>query len=92
MPIPEEAVALPAGSHAVLVAGPGTGKTRKIEERVDALLRAGVQAHEIALLTLETRRTLRRRVRAVRASTMHAHVLKLLNELGDASGKRMADE
>ena len=28
----------------------------------------------------------------VRASTMHAYVLKLLNELGDASGKRIADE
>ncbi len=85
---------LPARAHAVLVAGPGTGKTRKIEERVAALRKAGVEERSIALLTLtrETRRTLRRRITQVRASTMHAYVLGRLNELHDASGKRIADE
>lgn len=94
MPSPEDAVALRARDHAVLVAGPGTGKTRKIEERVAALRKAGVAEREIALLTLtrETRRTLRRRVKDVRANTMHAYVLGRLNELGDATGKRIADE
>jgi len=94
VPTPDEVTRLPARANAVLVAGPGTGKTRKIEERVRALRAMGIDEREITVLTLtrETRRTLCRRVTDARASTMHAFVLGRLNELGDASGKRIADE
>src|SRR5437867_1030824 len=94
MPTADEIVVLPQKGNAVLVAGPGTGKTGKIEERVAFLLTTGTPVRDIVLLTLtrETRRTLRARVKDVSALTLHAYVLGRLNELGDASGKRVADE
>lgn len=94
MPTADEIVSLAPHVHAVLVAGPGAGKTWKITERVAALRAAGVARHEITVLTLtrETRRTLRKRVPDVPASTVHAYVLARLNEMGDASGKKVANE
>src|SRR5215469_12487998 len=75
-----------------LVAGPGTGKSFSIEERVCWLLRGGLQPNEIAVVsfTRAASRELRDRIRAycatqnqagadqVRVSTLHSLALSTL--------------
>jgi superfamily I DNA/RNA helicase len=81
-------------SHACLVAGPGTGKTRSLAFVADALLaRAGVMMEGLVVLTL-TRAlavSLAQRIPNGKASTLHSFALWHLNRLGEAWGRRVAD-
>lgn len=79
-----------------LLAGPGTGKSASIEERVHWLLDNGVQPHQIVAVsfTRAAARDLERRIRLygeqhghgnvdqVRVSTLHSVALRILRQAG----------
>jgi superfamily I DNA/RNA helicase len=89
----EDVVAAGPQHSAVVVAGPGTGKSYRLEERVLSLESQGIERREIALLTLtnETVRSLRKRITEPAASTVHSYALGKLNSMGAAVEKRIAD-
>jgi superfamily I DNA/RNA helicase len=78
-------------------AGPGTGKTRTLVERVLYLLRRGVPARQILALTFSNRAAAEMRDRLALAAptqaggvtigTFHAFCLQLLREYGPAVGQ-----
>ncbi len=81
-------------SHALLVAGPGTGKTRTLAYAAQALVEERhVPRERVAALTL-TRAlasSLATRIPHGRAGTLHSFALWHLNRLGEAWGRRVAD-
>jgi DNA helicase-2/ATP-dependent DNA helicase PcrA len=95
-PLPEQRdfIEREPDAHALLVAGPGTGKTFTLERRAAFLVeQRGVDPERIALLTL-TRSlvsSLAERVPYGRAQTLHSFALAQLNRLGDAWDRRVAD-
>lgn len=95
-PLPEQEafIALGGDQDAVLVAGPGTGKTWVLERRSEFLVdERAVDPNAIAVLTL-TRlmaRSLAERMPHGRAQTMHSFALEQLNRLGEAWNRRVAD-
>lgn len=93
-PLPEQRKFIERGSneHALLVAGPGTGKTFTIECRARFLVeQCGVDPDGIALLTLTKSlvESLVERVPYGRAQTFHSFALVWLNRLGDAWDRRV---
>lgn len=95
-PLPEQRVFIdhPRDAHALLVAGPGTGKTFTLERRATFLVdKQGVDRDRIALLTLTRSlvQSLAERVPYGRAQTLHSFALSQLNRLGDAWDRRVAD-
>lgn len=95
-PLPEqrEFIERDADAHALLVAGPGTGKTWTLERRAEFLVdERHVDPERIALLTLtrSLARSLGERIPYGRAQTLHAFSLSQLNRLGDAWERRVAD-
>ncbi len=93
MPEIDDAVSAPPADSNVLVAGPGTGKSFRLEERVRSLEAQGVNRREMAVLTLtnETARSLQIRIPEPPASTVHSFALSKLNLMGAAARKRIAD-
>lgn len=93
MPTIEELVAMHPEGSGVLIAGPGAGKTHRIGERIESLLKQEVNLGEILVVSLtnETVRSLKKRLPNVRISTLHSYALSQLNALGDAMRRRMAD-
>jgi superfamily I DNA/RNA helicase len=95
-PLPEQRdfIERDASAHALLVAGPGTGKTRTLERRAEYLVdEQHVDDQGIALLTLtrSLARSLGERIPYGRAQTLHSFALSQLNRLGDAWDRRVAD-
>jgi len=82
----------PPNVHALVAAGPGTGKTFVLDERSQFLVANGVLADSIALITLtrSMARSLSDRVTHGEASTLHAFALRHLNRIGAAWGKSVA--
>ena len=93
VPLPEIDFVVAAGpsQSAVVVAGPGTGKTYRLQERVPPL--AGIPRQNIVVLTLtnETVKHLRADMPEPAAMTVHSYALGKLNALGVAATKRIAD-
>jgi superfamily I DNA/RNA helicase len=94
-PLPEQSRFIERGrdEDALLVAGPGTGKTFTIEGRAEYLVeRAGVDPNRIALLTLTRSlvQSLDERVPYGEAQTFHSFALTWLNRVGDAWDRRVA--
>ncbi len=93
-PLPEQDNFIRRGpdEHALLAAGPGTGKTWVLERRSEYLVEHGVDPASIALVTLTNAMaaSLRERIAHGEASTFHSFSLKHLNRLGDAWGKNVA--
>jgi superfamily I DNA/RNA helicase len=95
-PLPEQRAFIErvADAHALLVAGPGTGKTFTLERRAQFLVEeCNVDPERIALLTLTRSlvRSLAERVPHGRAQTLHSFALAQLNRLGEAWDRRVAD-
>ena len=95
-PLPEQRAFIERepDAHALLVAGPGTGKTFTLECRADFLVdQLGVDPDRIALLTLTRSlvRSLDERVQYGRAQTLHSFALAQLNRLGVAWDRRIVD-
>src|SRR5512133_150080 len=93
-PLPEQRrfIERDANEHALLVAGPGTGKTFTIECRARFLVeQCGVDPDGIALLTLTRSlvESLAERVPYGRAQTFHSFALTWLNRLGEAWERRV---
>lgn len=90
----DDALDLTLGSHCLLVAGPGTGKTWRIAERVRRVVHRGdCEADDIDVLTLtqSAARKLGAEVPHGRAGTFHSFSLRWLNSLGDAPRRRIVD-
>ncbi len=92
-----------AASHgegpALILAGPGTGKTQTLARRVARLLDSGVPPDEILVLTFTNKAAAELRERlaaAVQAMTFHAYGLSLLRQWPEAAGRtpgfRVLDE
>ncbi len=91
-----------AASHgegpALIVAGPGTGKTETIARRVARLAASGVPASSVLVLTFTNRAAveLRERLAGLQAMTFHAYGLSLLRQWPEAAGRtagfRVLDE
>ncbi len=95
-PLPEqrEFIERDVAAHALLVAGPGTGKTWTLERRAEFLVdERHINPERIALLTLtrSLARSLGERIPYGRAQTLHSFSLSQLNRLGDAWDRRVAD-
>lgn len=93
-PLPEQQRFIERDAHdaALLVAGPGTGKTFTIERRARFLVEeCGVDPDRIALLTLtrSLAESLAKRVPYGRAQTFHSFALTWLNKFGDAWDRRV---
>jgi superfamily I DNA/RNA helicase len=92
----QEAAATVAAGPVLVDAGPGTGKTRTLVERVLYLLRRGVAARNILALTFSNRAAAEMRERLTLAApaqasgvtigTFHAFCLQLLRDYGPAVG------
>ncbi len=85
--------AAPSGTHPLVVAAPGSGKTRVIAGRIAALLRSGAASPEQALALTFTQHAageLRQRLAGadVWAGTFHAYCADLLESHGAAVGVR----
>lgn len=93
MPTIDDLVDLPSEGSGVVIAGPGTGKTHRIGERIASLLAKDVNLDDIVVVTLtnETVKSLRKRLPTVLIQTMHSWSLARLNEVGDALRRRPAD-
>jgi len=85
------------GSPLIVLAGPGTGKTRVITERVRHLIERGAEPEHVLALTFTNKAAgeLRERLggsvgmgiaERVQASTFHALGLRLLQRFGDRAG------
>ncbi|MEQ8770203.1 MAG: ATP-dependent DNA helicase [Phycisphaerales bacterium] len=85
------------GTPLIVLAGPGTGKTRVITERVRHLIERGAEPESVLALTFTNKAAgeLRERLGAsvgmgvaerVQASTFHALGLRLLQRFGDRAG------
>jgi DNA helicase-2/ATP-dependent DNA helicase PcrA len=94
---PEQRAAVAhAGGPLLIVAGPGTGKTRTVVERIAALVRAGISPRAITAIsfTRKAAAELGERLvallgaegRAVSALTFHAQGLALLRAFPEAAG------
>jgi len=94
MPTIEELIADPPEGSGVVIAGPGTGKTHQIGERINSLLTQDVNLEDMVVVTLtnETVRALEERLPTVPIKTMHSYALARLNEIGDATRRRPADK
>lgn len=95
-PTPEQQVFLDhaMGRHAILVAGPGTGKTWTLAKAAEGLTTEHeVRAEDIALLTLTRSMSvsMAQRIPHGHASTLHSFALTLLNRIGEARNRRIAD-
>jgi superfamily I DNA/RNA helicase len=93
-PLPEQRrfIECDPTEHALLVAGPGTGKTFTIERRARFLVEErGVDPDRIALLTLTRSlvESLAERVPYGHAQTFHSFALVWLNRLGEAWDRRV---
>ena len=94
MLVADNTLDLPVDSHCVLVAGPGTGKTYQIGERVKSLVDKGIcnsEDIEILTLTQSAARKLDSEIPYGRAGTFHSFSLRWLNTIGDAPKKRIVD-
>ena len=86
---------VPWDQSAVIVAGPGCGKSFRIGVRAKKFVDNGdVSRDDIAIvsLTRSTVRALRRDVEEGEVSTLHAFALRELNRMGDAAHKKVVDE
>lgn len=94
-PLPEQRAFIErsARSHALLVAGPGTGKTWTLSRTAEYLTQRGADPEAIAVLTLTRSMagSLAERVPHGRASTLHSFALSLLNRIGEATNRNVAD-
>lgn len=91
---PGDLIKLPWDRHCVVVAGPGTGKTWLIANRVADIVRRGdCAADEIAVLSLtqSTARQLQQDVPYGKVGTFHSFSLSHLNAMGDAVRRRIVD-
>ena len=90
----DDALDLAVESHCLLVAGPGTGKTWRIVERVRRVVQRGdCQSDDIDVLTLtqSAARKLGEDVPHGRVGTFHSFSQRWLNSLGDSPRKRIVD-
>jgi DNA helicase-2/ATP-dependent DNA helicase PcrA len=93
-PLPEQRrfIERDPSQHALLAAGPGTGKTFTIEGRAEFLVeQAHVDPDRIAVLSLTRTlvESLAERMPYGRAQTFHSFALTWLNRLGDAWERRV---
>lgn len=93
MPEIDDLVNMAPDASGVVIAGPGTGKTHRIGERIASVLAQDVNLEDIVVVTLtnETVKSLRKRLPTVPVQTMHSWALSRLNEVGDAARRRPAD-
>lgn len=93
MPDIDDLIAMAPEESGVVIAGPGTGKTHRIGERIYSMLAKDVNLEDIVVVTLtnETVKSLRKRLPTVPVQTMHSWALSRLNEVGDAVRRRPAD-
>ncbi len=93
MPEIDDLIAMAPEQSGVVIAGPGTGKTHRIGERIASVLAKDVNLEDIVVVTLtnETVKSLRKRLPTVPVQTMHSWALSRLNEVGDAVRRRPAD-
>lgn len=93
MPEIDDLIAMAPEVSGVVIAGPGTGKTHRIGERIASVLAKDVNLEDIVVVTLtnETVKSLRKRLPTVPVQTMHSWALSRLNEVGDAVRRRPAD-
>jgi DNA helicase-2/ATP-dependent DNA helicase PcrA len=85
-----------AGTHALVIAGAGTGKTRTIIARAACLIHSGSQAERIQILTFTRRSaseivervksTLGHRAEGLSASTFHTWCMTLIRNIPQAFG------
>jgi DNA helicase-2/ATP-dependent DNA helicase PcrA len=80
-------------SHALLVAGPGTGKTRGLAYAAARVQQEGVPPENLVVVTLTRAlaNSLSQRIPNCKASTLHSFALANLNRLGAAWGRRVVD-
>src|SRR2546425_928431 len=80
-------------SHALLVAGPGTGKTRSLGFAAREIVNGGVPEVGIVSVTLTRAMagSLGKRILHGSKGTLHSFALGHLNRLGEAWGRRVAD-
>lgn len=94
IPLPEQRkfIERSPSQHALMAAGPGTGKTFVLDRRSEFLVHAGVDSDRIALVTLTRAmaQSLSDRVAYGSASTLHAFALHYLNNSGGAWNKVVA--
>jgi len=96
VPLPEQQAFIDRvlRSHALLVAGPGTGKTWTLARAAEHIVNArAASPEEISVLTLtrSMARSLAERIPYGCASTLHSFALTALNRIGEAAGRRVAD-
>lgn len=93
-PLPEQAafIGRPPSEHALLAAGPGTGKTWVLERRSEYLVDNGVEPDSIAVVTLTNAMvaSLGERISHGHPSTIHSFALTHLNRLDGSWDKRIA--
>ncbi len=87
-------VALPSDESAVVVAGPGCGKSWRIARRIERIAREGqISASQIVVVSLthSTVNDLQRSIEHAIVSTVHSFALTHLNRIGDAPRRRVVD-
>jgi len=91
---PEDLVKLPWNRHCVVVAGPGTGKSWVIANRVEWVSEhSDLKTSDIAVLTLtrSTARELQQSVGRAHVGTFHSFSLQQLNAIGASVRRRVVD-
>jgi DNA helicase-2/ATP-dependent DNA helicase PcrA len=80
-------------SHSLLVAGPGTGKTRALAYAAARVQQTGVPPQNLVVVTLTRAlaNSLSQRIPNCKASTLHSFALANLNRLGAAWRRRVVD-
>ncbi len=93
LPEQEEFIKRALQSHALLIAGPGTGKTLTLRLTTERLAKVGEVSDDAIVLVTLTRAMAEKlgRIPHGAAGTLHSFTLSQLNRLCESSGRWMAD-